>query len=281
MPSHHTNPNAIVSRGRRHFFFIPWRDHMLIGSSHQVYAGTPDEYAVTEKDIQDLIDEVNACYPAADLTRGDVSFCNAGLVPMDEHVPGSGEVRLSTRCRLIDHESIDGVPGLVSVVGVRYTTARLVAQQTIDLVFRRLGYKPPKAMTAVMPLYGGRIERFGEFSRQESARRPYRLSPDVMDHLLHHHGSAYPEVLRYLDGSLDLRETIGTSPVIKAEVVHAVRAEMAQKLGDVVFRRTDLGAAGDPGDPALRTCAALMAAELGWDASRMRKELDEVRTAFP
>jgi glycerol-3-phosphate dehydrogenase len=49
----------------------------------------------------------------------------------------------------------------------------------------------------------------------------------------------------------------------------------------VVFRRTDLGTAGHPGEPALRGCAALMAAELGWDASRVQRELAEVGKVFP
>jgi glycerol-3-phosphate dehydrogenase len=56
---------------------------------------------------------------------------------------------------------------------------------------------------------------------------------------------------------------------------------MAQKLEDVVLRRTDLGTGGFPGDDVLRTCADLMAAELGWNESRVRQELEEVTSAFP
>jgi glycerol-3-phosphate dehydrogenase len=56
---------------------------------------------------------------------------------------------------------------------------------------------------------------------------------------------------------------------------------MAQKLADCVFRRTDLGTAGHPGDEALAVCAALMAAELGWSAARIELELAEVGSRFP
>ena len=76
-------------------------------------------------------------------------------------------------------------------------------------------------------------------------------------------------------------ETIGTSHTLKAEVIHAVREEMAAKLGDCVFRRTDLGTAGDPGPSALRTCAELMAGDLGWSKERVESELAEVQTRFP
>jgi glycerol-3-phosphate dehydrogenase len=55
---------------------------------------------------------------------------------------------------------------------------------------------------------------------------------------------------------------------------------MAQKLSDVIFRRTELGTAGYPGDACLRTCAEIMAGELGWQKKRMFQELDEVHQAF-
>jgi glycerol-3-phosphate dehydrogenase len=281
VPSKHTDPNAIVSRGQRHLFIIPWRGYTLIGSSHAVYKGTPDEFAVTNGDIQELLSEINECYPTAELSHQDVSFFNTGLVPMDEGELGSMNLKLARRYRIVDHETVDGLAGLMTIVGVRFTTSRDVAQKTIDLVFQKLGRKPPKIEITATPLHGGQIEDFDAFLRRESKKRPCGLRPEVMAHLLHNHGSAYREVLHSIDGNSELAEPIGASKVIKAEVVHAVRAEMAQKLGDVVFRRTDLGTAGNPGEFALQTCAALMAAELKWNKTRMQKELDEVRKVFP
>jgi glycerol-3-phosphate dehydrogenase len=55
---------------------------------------------------------------------------------------------------------------------------------------------------------------------------------------------------------------------------------MAQKLADVVFRRTELGSAGNPGEIALKTCAAIMAKELDWDESRIQSEIKEVKAVF-
>jgi glycerol-3-phosphate dehydrogenase len=54
------------------------------------------------------------------------------------------------------------------------------------------------------------------------------------------------------------------------------RWEMAQKLSDVVLRRTELGAAGPPAVATLRRCAQVMAAELGWTQARIEREIDEV-----
>ena len=75
--------------------------------------------------------------------------------------------------------------------------------------------------------------------------------------------------------------TIGASRTVGAEVIHAVREEMAHKLADCVFRRTDLGTAGHPGEDALERCARLMGEELGWSSERRELELAEVRSRFP
>ena len=74
---------------------------------------------------------------------------------------------------------------------------------------------------------------------------------------------------------------IGSSRTLQAEVIHAVREEMAQTLADCVFRRTDLGTAGSPGDEALVVCAALVADALGWNARKVEVELAEIRSRFP
>jgi glycerol-3-phosphate dehydrogenase len=281
VPSRYTDPNALVSRGQRHLFIIPWRGRTLLGSSHVGYEGSPDDFSVSEADLQELIDEFNDAYPSLSLSRKDVSFFNAGLVPMGENDPEARDLRLAQRFRIIDHERTDGLAGLISVVGVRWTTSGDVAEKAVNLAFRKLGRKPPGARRGLTPVHGGEIERFAEFSEREKRKQPFGLGAAVMDHLLRNHGTAYHEVLRHVEGDPQLAQTIGESNVVRAEVVHAVRAEMAQRLGDVVFRRTDLGTGGHPGEAALHACAELMAAELGWDEARTRKELEEVRVSFP
>jgi len=61
---------------------------------------------------------------------------------------------LWTRHRLLDHEARDGLAGLVSIVGVKYTTARGVAEQALDLVLRRSGHTGPACRTATTTLTG-------------------------------------------------------------------------------------------------------------------------------
>jgi glycerol-3-phosphate dehydrogenase len=103
----------------------------------------------------------------------------------------------------------------------------------------------------------------------------------VVERLAHNHGSAYGDVLQLARETPSYAMTIGASGTLAAEVIHAIRNEMAQTLADSLFRRTDLGTAGHPGDDALAACAALMAEELRWSAGRTELELAEVRGRYP
>jgi glycerol-3-phosphate dehydrogenase len=66
----------------------------------------------------------------------------------------------------------------------------------------------------------------------------------------------------------------------KAFILRVVREGMAQKLADVVFRRTTLGIAGDRRDACLMACAAITARERSRDGERVQRGMEEVRTAF-
>jgi glycerol-3-phosphate dehydrogenase len=111
--------------------------------------------------------------------------------------------------------------------------------------------------------------------------RPPAMPAEAVLPLLHNHGSAYHEVMAPTKTEPALAATVGISKVTRAEVLYAVREEMAQKLSDVVLRRTDLGTGGNPGEAALEECAQIMAGELGWSEARFQAELAEVRAKYP
>jgi glycerol-3-phosphate dehydrogenase len=276
------DPDALFSRGNRHILVVPWRTYALVGVWHKVHQGRPEEIPVSEEEVQGFLDEVNSAYDFGDPLRlSDVSFVNAGLTLFGENPPDTNNLRFGKRSLIIDHKARHGIDGLITVVGIRYTTARGVGRRGIDLVLKKLGRETRASTTAMTRVAGGNLESFGDFKRQVTEQRPHNLPADVLENLLRNHGSEYREVLKHVDESPELADRIGESTVIKAEVAHAVRDEMAQKLGDVVFRRTEMGTGEHPGEPALLTCANLMAAQLGWDRHRTERELDQVRAAFP
>jgi glycerol-3-phosphate dehydrogenase len=177
---------------------------------------------------------------------------------------------------LIDHARGDGLEGLITLIGVRFTTGRYDASLAVNLVFRKLGYQPPPCRTGNTPVWGGQIDDLERCVQSAAARLPNHLGIEVARALVHNYGSAYGEIREYFPGSPELAETIGATTTLKAEVIHAVRKEMAQKLTDVVFRRTDLATAGIPPGDEVSITASLMAAETGWSQTRLLAEIEEV-----
>lgn len=275
------DPDSVLSRGNRHLFVVPWRKYTLVGVWHVVHHGKPEDFTVTEEDLQNFLSEINASYPSLNLTLNDVSMWNAGLTLFGENKPEATDLSYGKRSLIIDHATDHNLDGLITVVGVRYTTASGIGEKAVDLAFNKLNRTAPKSVAANIPVYGAKFESFTDFSTQAIRQRPANLDSEVVKALTHNYGSAYSEVIKYTNENPGLAETINGSTIIKAEVVHAIREEMAQKLGDIVFRRTDLGTGEHPGESALQTCAEVMAAELNWSQEKTQQELAEVKSRFP
>jgi glycerol-3-phosphate dehydrogenase len=277
--------DAVLNKGSRLFFITPWRGRSLIGTVHLPYDSDPDQITVTEPEIGAFLNEINEACPALNIKRRDISFAYVGLLPS----AATSAAQLLKRYQIYDHQREDGIRGLISVTGVKFTEARHVAEKTVDLVFTKLGQTVPRSTSAKTRLHGGQIEQFQSFLNQESQRQRRDLSPKAIQGLIYRYGSAYSEVLKYRDDLPDralatnracaAHDAVGdenNSSLINAEILYAVREEMAQKLADVIFRRTEIGLAGNPGETCVKRCAKIMSKQLGWNATRTQNEIDEV-----
>lgn len=274
--------DSVLDRGGRHLFVIPWRGFTLIGVWHVVCARAPEKLAVTREELQGFIDEVNEAYSGLALALDDISIINTGLTLFgEENKQGRNNMSFGKRSRLIDHNREHQLEGLVTLIGVRATTARGMAEKATDIIANKLGQSTPRSETEVTPIYGGHISSFEDFLRDAIRNSPSALNTRKVRALVHNYGSQYQQVLKYVKENPTWIESVGESTVLKTEVIHAVREEMAQKLADVVFRRTDLATGRYPGDNAVETCARLMSSEMGWDKERLNTELEEVKITFP
>ena len=182
-------PFAVGARsGGRYLFLVPWEGRTIAGTSYE-----PAEAPAS--DPLALLDEAAAAFPWAGIGRADVAVVHEGLVP-----GRGGASGLSTRPRLHDHEAEDRLPGLVSLQGVKYTTARAVAEGAVDLVVRRLGRSLPPCRTAVTPLADARLL---EPPLEEATRRAVRdeMAVTLADAVLRRLdlGTAGPPPPRQLD----------------------------------------------------------------------------------
>ncbi|MDT8272284.1 MAG: FAD-dependent oxidoreductase, partial [Desulfomonilia bacterium] len=255
----------------RHFFLIPWRGHTLIGTTDKEYLGSPDEYRVTKGSILELIDEVNESFGDGTLCYDDVLYFYGGLRPLVEDQTEE-TYRTSRRYEIYDNAA-DGLEGLITVEGGKYTTSRNLARTTMTLVGRKLSRDLGRSFTDRLPLYGCDITDMNEFLFS-AVRNNRDFSRDTVVYLVRTYGTRYTSILALAREDESLREVLNEDGEILAQVLYAVREEMARSLSDIMFRRTGIATLGHPGDEVMKKVASLAARELNWSHERLERECD-------
>jgi len=280
-PYKHVFEDGREYNAHRILFFAPWRNKTIIGTNHLPYEGSQDDYKVTESEIADFLDAANKAHPGAHIKREEVSYFYAGFLPMAGQNAKTGEVNLLKHYAIYDHKKTDNLDGLISVVGVKYTTARDVARKTINLAQRKISSSVKKSETAKTRLYGGEIDKFEDFVNENINNDSYNLGEKAIKHLSYNYGSAIKEIYCYGNSDSSLMQFLpGSEEVTMAEILHAVREEMAMKISDIILRRTDLGSGERPSDEALDEISRIMGKELGWSDAKMKQEVAEAKEIY-
>jgi glycerol-3-phosphate dehydrogenase len=264
--------------GRHVLFLAPWRRYTLAGTYHLPYTGDPEDMQVKEREIEDFLEEINSAIPGNKVQREEVSFFHKGFLPMDGVDNRTGEVDLTKHYSIVDHSRHGGPDGLITVIGVKYTTARDVSEKVASMVVRAIGRKKGRLERKVR-LSGGDIDHMQAYYEEVSSAFD-KWPETVMHHMIMQYGTGFREILDLTEKG-DLAKTLpGSDEVLGAEIAYAVRNEMALTLKDVVLRRTDLGSGECPSDETLKACAHIMAAELGWNKRESDDQIAAVKAQY-
>jgi glycerol-3-phosphate dehydrogenase len=259
----------------RPYFVVPWSGRYLIGTTDTRYDGDLDDVVATDEEIAYLIEETNRLIPGAALTAGQVLYTYAGVRPLPA---ASGDEGSITRSHVVhDHGAgEDGVEGLLSIVGGKITTYRRLAEETVDLVVKKLDRRTPKCRTHEIPLPGGTAYPFAGF--RERFRASSGLPVEAADRLLRIYGTRAVEVLDAACDAPELRQPFDADTgALAAEVVFALRSELAETLADVVQRRTLVGYGASAGHGAAEAAAEVAVRHAGWSDARAARELAAFR----
>jgi len=169
-------------------------------------------------------------------------------------------------------------PGLTAIAGGKYTTYRVMARDLIDAAAADLPRPVPRSCTDTVPLVGAAGYRQHWAGRQRLAAAS-GLPVAQVERLLGRYGSAVDDLLGLVRARPELGEPVeGAGGYLAAEIVYACTHEGAVRLDDALARRTRAAIeVRDRGLAAAPHAAALMAAELGWDAARASGEVTRYR----
>ncbi|MGY1604143.1 glycerol-3-phosphate dehydrogenase/oxidase [Geodermatophilus sp. SYSU D00815] len=248
-------------------FVIPWGRHWIVGTTDTPWRLDRAHPAASSADIEYLLGQVNRVLTRP-LTGEDVVGVYAGLRPLL-----AGEADQTSRLSR-EHAVVTPVPGLVLVAGGKYTTYRVMAADAVDAAVAGLP-GVPASRTAHLPLVGAR--RWAEV--RDAAPRlagESGLPEDAVARLLHRHGDRTTDVLALARRDPALARPLDGAPgYLAAEVVHAVTAEGALHLDDVLTRRTRVSIeTAHRGVESAPRVAELVAGPLGWDDERRAREVE-------
>jgi glycerol-3-phosphate dehydrogenase len=226
----------------RVMFAVPWHDHVVVGTTDGEVDRIELEPQPTEEEI-DFILAGAAKYLAKDPQRSDVLSVYAGLRPLVR----TGDAK-STAAISRDHTVLISTSGLLTITGGKWTTYRKMAQDAVDQAELMAGFDRRPCETEHLQIHG--------WTNQRAA------SPALAVY-----GSDEESVQALADADPTLAEPLHPKlPYIKAEVIHAVREEMARTVEDVLARRTRALLLGAKATLEIAAqVAALMAPELGQD----------------
>ncbi len=272
---------AIINRGGRHVFVIPWRGYSLIGTTYDAYEHELNDVRPTEDDINELISDINSALGQDVLSRDNVRYSYAGIYPLIDDEINTKVYQGTGEYQVIDHAEKEHIEGLVTVFGAKFTTARLLAEKAIDQISRKFTKKLNPCQTRSTPLYSGNIKDIIEFRSSKQSQYQALLSADSIDHLITLYGTDIDQVLAYAEKDSCWSQRLSEYyPDIEAQVIYAAEHEMVCHLDDFIFRRSGLGTLGNPGDRLLSRCNEILSAQLQWEPARQLEEMDRVKKYY-
>lgn len=245
-----------------------WYGYWLVGTTDTPWNGDKSRPVAEAADVDYLLDNLNA-YLERKVSRADVLGTFAGLRPLLKSVGTSD----ATSALLRDHAVIDGPPGLTTVVGGKYTTYRRMAADAVDAAVRPLGVRTASS-TATLPLVGAANWLAVRDSAGDLARH-FGMTLGDAGRLLQRHGDRVRDLMALAASDPALGTTLPGAPhYLVVELVHAVVAEGAQTLTDVMTRRTHLSIELADGALALAPWVAVrIAPHLGWSADETGRQI--------
>ena len=185
--------------GKQTYFLIPWKGKLLIGTGHAPWpdAGI-DSPVVSSEHVEKFLDDVNRALPGLYADRSNIDYVLSGFLP----VRNPGSTKLTSRGVILHHGDIGGPEGFYSVSGIKFTTARRVAQKLLDRI----------------PLK----------NRIRDIEKKTRRSAEAID--------SYDAFADLTTNSITNKD----DPIWKEQLKKIVQEEAVQHLDDVIFRRSDI-----------------------------------------
>jgi glycerol-3-phosphate dehydrogenase len=242
----------------RVLFAVPWHDKIVVGTTDTLVKKPSLEPIALEKEIEFLLETAQR-FLTKNPTRADVLSVFAGLRPLSApEKKGQSTKELSRSHKIIISET-----GLITITGGKWTTYRKIAEDIVDKAIAVHQLPKRKCITNHLSIHGNK-----------------KNSPADLENHLYIYGTDSAAILQLQESEPELKEKLHPNyNYTLAEVVWAIRFEMATTVEDVLARRVrllflDARVAIACSDKV----ADLLAKELGHDQTWIQNQLAEFKS---
>ncbi len=253
----------------RQLLMIPHGPITIIGTTDDDYYGDLDAMEVLPDEVDYILQAFERVFPS--IRRHRAVRATAGVRPT-LYRWRTYEDDLSRKYQIFDHQSRDGVAGLVTVAGGKLSMYRLMAEQAADVVCRKIGVQAPKP-DPDGPLPGSESD---PPPAAELARR-FGIPALAAARTLVRHGT---RAERVLDETFSGRLLCRCEALTESDLAFAARHEQVRTLSDA-FRRVGFASGPCAGAACVDRAATVVGRELGWSTGQCREAAREfVRAAW-
>ncbi|MBX3020345.1 MAG: glycerol-3-phosphate dehydrogenase/oxidase [Bdellovibrionales bacterium] len=264
---------VVMGAEKRIVFAIPRHEMVIVGTTDTDFSLDPSQVRTEAEDVRYLLQVIDQYFPGVKIRAEDILGCYAGVRPLID----DGAQTESKTSR--EHEIWTDHQNLTCVAGGKYTTYRLMAQQTVDEVLNhfcleeRVRFNQPCTLAPLNPLV---TESTLERARRECLSWGH-LPPHLLELLADRHG---------MEGEIIVHRALHLLPPVtdaeewlwSAEALHAAEQTMCLHLADFYYRRSPLVLARkDHGLVFAPAIAHAMGGVLGWSPTRQKDEINALQ----
>jgi glycerol-3-phosphate dehydrogenase len=142
-----------------------WKGVTLAGTSYRFATGAGPSIPLHARE---LLEEWNAACPSLQWQTHEVSQHQSGRLPLRAGFQSGRPTALLDHNAVIQHDR-QGLSGLFSVIGTKFTTARRLAETVVDMLLPVLGKGPTRSLTSHVPLVSDSPAQVSMAARVRSA----------------------------------------------------------------------------------------------------------------
>lgn len=250
VPGDHAIMIPKTSDGRV-LFAIPWHDKVVVGTTDIQKEKAELEPKALDEEVDFILETVGRFLTKAP-TRSDVKSVFAGLRPL----AAPSEENKKTKEISRGHKVVVSDSGLVTIIGGKWTTYRQMAEDSVDKLIEVSGLPLKKSVTRALPIHGSR-----KINGDQGPLSVYGTDEEALMALV----GEDPELGKPISAGMG---------VIKAQVVWAVRQEMARTVEDFLARRSralflDAGESVKMAAEVARLMAVELGKDIDWEADQV------------